>query len=443
MDQLLIRGGRRLEGDVTISGAKNAALPELCAALLTDEPVTLHNVPRLQDVSTTLKLLRNMGAVAERSERRPDVVSIDASRVTNPEAPYELVKTMRASALVLGPLLARFGEATVSLPGGCAIGARPVGEHIKGLQAMGANITVEHGYILAKTADTAHQTNERKRGRLKGASITTAMITVTGTENLMMAATLAEGETVLENAAREPEVPDLAELLISMGAKIEGHGTGRIRIEGVERLHAPKLPHRIVPDRIEAGTFLCAVAAAGGDVQLLGARGDHLDVVIEKLREAGVTIEANDRGLRVRSSGRLKAVSFRTSEYPAFPTDMQAQCMAVNCIAEGSASISETIFENRFMHVNELVRLGARIEIDGHTAVVTGVPRLSGATVMATDLRASASLVIAGLVAEGETLVDRIYHLDRGYDRMEDKLRGLGADIERINPATLAAKAPS
>jgi len=427
MDQLLIRGGRPLQGEVTISGAKNAALPELCAALLTAEPVTLHNVPRLQDVQTTLKLLRNMGATAERSETRPDVVSIDASRVTNPEAPYELVKTMRASALVLGPLLARFGEATVSLPGGCAIGARPVGEHIKGLQAMGANISVEHGYILAKTADAAGG----KRGRLKGASITTAMITVTGTENLMMAATLAEGETVLENAAREPEIPDLAELLISMGAQIEGHGTGRIRIQGVERLHAPKRPHTIVPDRIEAGTFLCAVAAAGGDVQLLGARGDHLEVVIEKLREAGATIEANDRGLRVKSSGRLKAVSFRTSEYPAFPTDMQAQCMALNCVADGTASISETIFENRFMHVNELVRLGARIEIDGHTAVVTGVPKLSGATVMATDLRASASLVIAGLVAEGETRVDRIYHLDRGYDRMEDKLRGLGADIER------------
>jgi UDP-N-acetylglucosamine 1-carboxyvinyltransferase len=437
MDQLLIRGGRPLHGDVTISGAKNAALPELCAALLTDEPVTLHNVPRLQDVSTTLKLLRNMGATAERSESRPDVVSIDASRVTNPEAPYELVKTMRASALVLGPLLARFGEATVSLPGGCAIGARPVGEHIKGLQAMGANISVEHGYILAKTPDTA----DGRRGRLKGASITTAMITVTGTENLMMAATLAEGETVLENAAREPEVPDLAELLISMGAQIEGHGTSRIRIVGVDRLHAPKQPHAIVPDRIEAGTFLCAVAAAGGDVQLLGARGDHLEIVIDKLREAGATIEANDRGLRVRSSGRLKAVSFRTSEYPAFPTDMQAQCMALNCIAEGTASISETIFENRFMHVNELVRLGAKIEIDGHTAVVTGVPKLSGATVMATDLRASASLVIAGLVADGVTLVDRIYHLDRGYDRMEDKLRALGADIERINPAKLAVKA--
>ncbi|HEU4459322.1 MAG TPA: UDP-N-acetylglucosamine 1-carboxyvinyltransferase [Methylibium sp.] len=428
MDQLLIRGGRPLHGDVTISGAKNAALPELCAALLTEEPVTLHNVPRLQDVSTTLKLLRNMGASAERSEVRPDVVGIDASRVTNPEAPYELVKTMRASALVLGPLLARFGEATVSLPGGCAIGARPVGEHIKGLQAMGADIAVEHGYILAKTPEAA----DGRRGRLKGASITTAMITVTGTENLMMAATLAEGETVLQNAAREPEVVDLAELLISMGARIEGHGSGRIRIVGVERLHAPRTPHRIIADRIEAGTFLCAVAAAGGDVQLVGARGDHLEAVIEMLREAGVAIEANERGLRVRSDRRLKAVGFRTSEYPAFPTDMQAQCMVVNCVADGSVPISETIFENRFMHVNELLRLGARIEIDGHTAVVTGVPKLSGATVMATDLRASASLVIAGLVAEGDTRVDRIYHLDRGYDRMEDKLRALGADIERV-----------
>jgi UDP-N-acetylglucosamine 1-carboxyvinyltransferase len=418
MDKLLIRGGRRLEGEVAISGAKNAALPELCAALLTADPVTLSNVPRLQDVSTTLKLLRNMGAKAERSEAQPDVVSLDASEVTSPEAPYDLVKTMRASILVLGPLLARFGEATVSLPGGCAIGSRPVDQHIKGLQAMGADIRVEHGYILAKAK------------RLKGARITTDMVTVTGTENLLMAATLAEGETVLENAAQEPEIPDLAELLIAMGAKIEGHGTSRIRIQGVEKLHGAS--HRIVPDRIETGTFLCAVAAAGGDVLLRDARADHLDAVIDKLREAGVAVEAGEGWIRARGQGRPKAVSFRTSEYPAFPTDMQAQFMALNCIAEGASKVTETIFENRFMHVNELVRLGANIVVDGHTAVVQGVEKLSGAIVMATDLRASASLVIAGLVAQGETVVDRIYHLDRGYDRMEAKLRGIGADIERI-----------
>jgi UDP-N-acetylglucosamine 1-carboxyvinyltransferase len=417
MDKLLIRGGRPLEGEITISGAKNAALPELCAALLTPEPVTLTNVPRLQDVSTTLKLLRNMGVKAERSEAQPDTVALDASGVTSPEAPYELVKTMRASILVLGPLLARFGEATVSLPGGCAIGSRPVDQHIKGLQAMGAQITVEHGYIIAKTT------------RLKGARITTDMVTVTGTENLLMAATLAEGETVLENAAQEPEIPDLAEMLIGMGAKIEGHGTRRIRIQGVDRLHG--VAHRIVPDRIETGTFLCAVAATQGDVILRRANAAHLDAVIEKLREAGIGIEAGADWIRVKNRQRPRAVSFRTSEYPAFPTDMQAQFMALNCIATGSSKVSETIFENRFMHVNELVRLGAKIEVDGHTAVLQGVDNLSGATVMATDLRASASLVIAGLVADGETVIDRIYHLDRGYDRMEAKLRGIGADIER------------
>jgi len=421
MDKLLIRGGRPLAGEVAISGAKNAALPELCAALLSAEPITLHNVPKLHDVSTMLKLLRNMGATAERHAERDDEVTINGGLVTNPEAPYELVKTMRASILALGPLLARFGHATVSLPGGCAIGSRPVDQHIKGLQAMGANIVVEHGYIIAK-AD-----------RLKGARITTDMVTVTGTENFLMAAALAEGETILENAAQEPEIPDLAEMLIGMGAKIEGHGTSRIRIQGVDRLHAPKEPHRIIPDRIEAGTFLCAAAAAGGEIVLRGAQAKHLDAVIDKLREAGVTIEAGADWIRVRANGRPRAVGFRTSEYPAFPTDMQAQFMAVNCIAEGVAKISETIFENRFMHVNELVRLGAKIDVDGHTALVTGVEKLSGATVMATDLRASASLVIAGLVAEGQTVVDRIYHLDRGYDRMEAKLRGLGADIERIS----------
>jgi UDP-N-acetylglucosamine 1-carboxyvinyltransferase len=421
MDKLLIRGGRRLQGEVPIAGAKNAALPELTAALLTDEPVQLANVPRLQDVATMLKLLRNMGVAAARSPDDPAVVTLDASALTAPEAPYELVKTMRASILVLGPLLARLGRAKVSLPGGCAIGSRPVDQHIKGLQAMGAEIAVEHGYIVARAR------------RLKGARIATDMVTVTGTENLLMAATLADGETLLENAAQEPEVTDLAELLIAMGARIEGHGTSRIRVQGVDALHAPRDGHRIIPDRIETGTFLCAVAAAGGDVTLRHTRADHLDALIDKLREAGVLIDAGGDWIRVRAEGRLGAVGFRTSEYPAFPTDMQAQLMAVNCVAEGSAVISETIFENRFMHVNELVRLGAKIEIDGHTAVVHGVPQLSGATVMATDLRASASLVIAGLVAEGQTQVERIYHLDRGYDRMEAKLRAIGADIERVS----------
>ncbi|HEX6722103.1 MAG TPA: UDP-N-acetylglucosamine 1-carboxyvinyltransferase, partial [Burkholderiaceae bacterium] len=347
-------------------------------------------------------------------------VTIDASQVTAPEAPYELVKTMRAAILVLGPLLARCGEARVSLPGGCAIGSRPVDQHIHGLKAMGADIRVEHGYILAKAR------------RLQGASITTDMVTVTGTENLMMAATLADGETVLENAAQEPEVADLAELLIAMGAHIDGHGTGRIRIRGVQSLHAPREPHRFIPDRIETGTFLCAVTACGGDVRLRGADASLLEAVIERLREAGAQIEPTADGVRVCADGRPRAVNIRTSEYPAFPTDMQAQFMAVNAIADGAAQVVETIFENRFMHVNELVRLGAQIEVDGRTALVHGVPQLSGATVMATDLRASASLVIAGLVADGETRVDRIYHLDRGYERMEDKLRALGADIERV-----------
>jgi len=419
MDKLLIRGGQRLQGEIAIAGAKNAALPELCAALLVAEPMVLDNVPKLQDVATMAKLLRHMGVAIERPESAPTRMILDATRIGAPEAPYELVKTMRASILVLGPLLARLGEAKVSLPGGCAIGSRPVDQHIKGLQAMGAQIDVEHGYIVAKAK------------KLKGARISTDMVTVTGTENLLMAAALAEGETLLENAAQEPEVTDLAELLIAMGAKIEGQGTSRIRVQGVSALHAPKTPHRIIPDRIETGTFLCAVTATGGDVKLTGTCADHLDAVIDKLREAGAQIDEGEGWIRGRMDGRPKAVSFRTSEYPAFPTDMQAQLMTVNCIAEGSAVISETIFENRFMHVNELVRLGAKIEIDGHTAVVHGVPQLSGATVMATDLRASASLVIAGLVAEGQTLVDRIYHLDRGYDRMEAKLRGVGANIER------------
>jgi UDP-N-acetylglucosamine 1-carboxyvinyltransferase len=421
MDKLLIRGGRRLQGEIAIAGAKNAALPELCAALLVGAPMTLANVPKLQDIATMSKLLRHMGVAVERSEAEPSTMVLDASRIERAEAPYELVKTMRASILVLGPLLARLGQARVSLPGGCAIGSRPVDQHIKGLQAMGAEITVEHGYIVARAE------------RLKGARITTDMVTVTGTENLLMAAALADGETVLENAAREPEIPDLAEMLIAMGARIEGHGTRRIRVQGVERLHAPARAHRIIPDRIETGTFLCAVAAAGGDVTLNHADARHLAAVIEKLQEAGVSIDTGDGFIRVRAQGRPRAVSFRTSEYPAFPTDMQAQFMAVNCVADGASSVSETIFENRFMHVNELMRLGARIEVEGHTALIQGVPKLSGATVMATDLRASASLVIAGLVAEGETRVDRIYHLDRGYDRMEAKLRGIGARIERVS----------
>jgi UDP-N-acetylglucosamine 1-carboxyvinyltransferase len=422
MDKLLIRGGRTLHGEVQVSGAKNAALPELCAALLTAEPVTLLNVPQLQDVSTMLKLIRNMGVAAERAD--DGTVRIDASGLNTPEAPYELVKTMRASVLALGPLLARFGEATVSLPGGCAIGSRPVDQHIKGLAAMGADIVVEHGYMIAKLPAGWK--------RLKGARITTDMVTVTGTENFLMAAALAEGETVLENAAQEPEIVDLAEMLIAMGAQIEGHGTSRIRIQGVDKLHG--CTHRVVADRIEAGTFLCAVAATGGDVTLRHGRADHLDAVIEKLREAGVDVQGVEGGIRVKSAGgaSLKAQGFRTTEYPGFPTDMQAQFMALNCIAQGTATVTETIFENRFMHVDELVRLGAKIQTDGKVAVIEGVPRLSGATVMATDLRASASLVIAGLVADGETVVDRIYHLDRGYDCMEAKLRGIGADIERV-----------
>ena len=421
MDKLRIKGGKSLAGTVNISGAKNAALPELCAALLTADAVTLENVPRLQDVSTMLKLIRNMGVTAERDDHT-GTVTLNAGSLTSPEAPYELVKTMRASVLALGPLLARFGEATVSLPGGCAIGSRPVDQHIKGMQAMGAEIAVEHGYMIAKLP--------KGRRRLKGCIITTDMVTVTGTENFLMAASLAEGETILENAAQEPEIPDLAEMLIKMGAKIEGHGTQRIRIQGVERLHG--CTHQVVADRIETGTFLCAVAAAGGDVILKNGRADHLDAVIEKLRDAGAVITAGDGFIRVQAQGRMTAQSFRTTEYPGFPTDMQAQFMALNAISEGASKVTETIFENRFMHVNEMVRLGAKIQIDGRFAIMEGVEKLSGATVMATDLRASASLVIAGLVAEGETMIDRIYHLDRGYDQMETKLRGIGADIERV-----------
>lgn len=423
MDKLAIVGGRRLAGEVSISGAKNAALPILCASLLAADPLELANVPDLQDVRTMLKLLTQMGMRAQASG---NALTLDAAHVDNPVAPYELVKTMRASILVLGPLLARFGTARVSLPGGCAIGARPVDQHIKGLQAMGAEISIEHGYIEARAS------------RLKGARIVTDMITVTGTENLLMAAALAQGETILENAAREPEVNDLAHLLVEMGAKIGGIGTDRLVIQGVEKLHGAR--HAVIADRIEAGTFLCAVAAAGGDVTLRDVRPGTLDAVTAKLCEAGVSIEEGADWIRVRMDRRPSAVAVRTSEYPAFPTDMQAQFMALNAVAEGTAQVVETIFENRFMHVQELNRLGAHITVDGNTAVVTGVPALSGANVMATDLRASASLVIAGLCAEGETIVDRIYHLDRGYDRMEDKLTRIGANVRRI-PANVGGHA--
>jgi UDP-N-acetylglucosamine 1-carboxyvinyltransferase len=415
MDKLLIRGGRRLAGEIEIAGAKNAALPILCAGLLTADTLALSNVPKLQDVATMQKLLRQMGLAIEEKGATLELCGRDVAKL---EAPYEMVKTMRASILVLGPLLARFGEAKVSLPGGCAIGSRPVDQHIKGLQAMGAEIRIEAGYIYAKAK------------RLKGARIVTDMITVTGTENLLMAATLADGVTVLENAAREPEVSDLANLLVAMGAKIDGIGSDRLVVTGVSALHGAS--HAVVADRIETGTFLCAVAAAGGDVLLKSARADLLDAVVDKLRDAGTVLTSGEDWIRVQMARRPKAVSFRTTEYPGFPTDMQAQVMALNCIAEGSSRVAETIFENRFMHVQELNRLGAAIETDSHTAVVHGVDKLVGAPVMATDLRASASLVIAGLAAEGETLIDRIYHLDRGYDRMEVKLSAVGADIQRI-----------
>jgi UDP-N-acetylglucosamine 1-carboxyvinyltransferase len=418
VDKLVIEGGTRLEGEVAISGAKNAALPILCAALLSAEPLVLSNVPDLNDIGTMLKLLAQMGVKIERDGER---VSLDASGLNNPVAPYEMVKTMRASILVLGPLVARCGEAKVSLPGGCAIGARPVDQHIKGLQAMGAEVGVDHGYVNARTT------------RLKGARLFTDMVTVTGTENLMMAACLANGETIIENAAREPEVVDLAQCLVAMGAQISGAGTDVIRIRGVERLHGAE--HRIMPDRIETGTFLCAAAATGGDVRLIGTSTGYLDAVVDKLMDAGCDIVGektpNHEAIRLVAPPRLQAVSIRTSPYPAFPTDMQAQFMAINCVAEGTAVMRETIFENRFMHAVELIRLGADIKIDGNTAFVKGVARLQGATVMATDLRASASLVIAGLVAEGETHIERIYHLDRGYAHIEAKLTRLGARIRR------------
>ena len=415
MDKLIISGGKRLAGEIRIAGAKNAALPILCAGLLTSETIALDNVPRLHDVRTMLRLLSQMGLQIEQSGEQ---VILNGNAVNNCDAPYDMVKTMRASILVLGPLVARFGEARVSLPGGCAIGSRPVEQHIRGLQAMGADITIDAGYIHAKAK------------RLKGARIVTDMITVTGTENLMMAAVLAEGQTILENAAREPEVSDLANLLVKMGAKIEGIGTDRLVIEGVDALHGAS--HSVIPDRIETGTFLCAVAAAGGDVTLTHTRCDILDAVIDKLREAGAVVTKGENSIRIQMNSRPKGVDFRTTEYPGFPTDMQAQFMAVNCVAAESSHVTETIFENRYMHVQELNRLGACIKTEGSNAFIKGVDKLIGAPVMATDLRASASLVIAGLAAHGETIVDRVYHLDRGYDRMEEKLAAVGADIKRV-----------
>ncbi len=417
MDKLLIQGGRPLAGEIAISGAKNAALPILCASLLTAEPLRLGNVPHLNDIATMLRLLAQMGVGVTMDGA--DGLVLEGGGLNNPLASYEMVKTMRASILVLGPLVARCGEARVSLPGGCAIGARPVDQHIKGLQAMGAEIKVEQGYVHAKAS------------RLKGARICTDMVTVTGTENLMMAACLAEGETIIENAAREPEVVDLANCLVSMGARISGAGTDVIRIQGVERLHGAA--HAIMPDRIETGTYLCAAAATGGNVRLTRTSAAYLDTVVDKLMDAGCDIVVERDAIRLQAPRRLKAVSVRTAPYPAFPTDMQAQFMAINAVAEGVATIRETIFENRFMHAVELMRLGADIQIEGSNAIVRGVDRLEGATVMATDLRASASLVIAALVASGETLIDRIYHLDRGYERIEEKLARLGASVKRVH----------
>jgi UDP-N-acetylglucosamine 1-carboxyvinyltransferase len=423
LDKLIIEGGVKLNGEVTISGAKNAALPILCASLLAETPLNLTSVAALKDIDTTIKLLDTMGVKVTRDS---DKVSLDASEVTSFEATYEMVKTMRASILVLGPLLARFGSARVSLPGGCAIGSRPVDLHIKGLQTMGAAIHITHGYIQASTL---HLPNRR----LQGARYYMDIVTVTGTENLMMAASLAEGKTILENAAKEPEVVDLAECLNKMGAKITGAGTDVITIIGVEKLTGAT--HNIVCDRIEAGTYMVAAAMTGGSVKLLNTRADLLDAVIEKLRDAGAEVKVNkvENSITVKSDGRLKAVNIRTAPHPAFPTDMQAQFMALNSVAEGVAKVTETIFENRFMHVQEMQRLGADISIDGNTALVKGVEYLDGATVMATDLRASASLVLSGLVARGETVIERIYHLDRGYEFLEEKLTKLGAKVRRAN----------
>ncbi len=421
MDKLIIEGGIALHGEITVSGAKNAALPILCASLLAETPLELSSVAALKDIDTTLKLLDIMGVKVTRDA---DKVKLDASDVGSFEATYEMVKTMRASILVLGPLLARFGSARVSLPGGCAIGSRPVDLHIKGLQAMGAAIHITHGYIQASTL---HLPNRR----LQGARYYMDLVTVTGTENLMMAAALASGTTILENAAKEPEVVDLAVCLNKMGANIKGAGTDVITIEGVEKLNGAS--HNIVCDRIEAGTYMVAAAMTGGEVKLNNVQADLLDAVIDKLREAGAEVMVDGETITVKSDGKLKAVNIRTAPHPAFPTDMQAQFMAMNAIAEGVSKVTETIFENRFMHVQELQRLGADISIDGNTALVQGIPHLDGATVMATDLRASASLVLAGLVARGETVIERIYHLDRGYEFLEDKLTALGAKVKRAH----------
>ena len=423
MQKIVVGGGARLAGEVRISGAKNAVLPILCATLLADSPVRISNVPRLHDVLTTAKLLAGLGAGVV---HEGDAMTVDPRSVDSHVAPYELVKTMRASVLVLGPLLAKQGVAEVSLPGGCAIGSRPVDLHIKGLQALGAEIVVEHGFIKA-----------RCDGRLKGARHVFELVSVGATENVMMAAALAEGTTVLENAAMEPEIVDLADCLNGMGARISGHGSSRIVVEGVERLQGCE--HAVVADRIECGTFLVAAAMTGGRVTATHARADTMDAVLDKLREAGAevaiesTADAGDRITVDMHGKRPRAVNITTAPHPAFPTDMQAQFMALDCVADGVGVVNETIFENRFMHVNELLRLGADIRVDGHTAVVRGVERLTGAPVMATDLRASASLILAGLVAEGETTIDRIYHLDRGYENIEAKLSALGASIRRID----------
>jgi UDP-N-acetylglucosamine 1-carboxyvinyltransferase len=418
MQKILVQGGARLSGEVRISGAKNAVLPILCATLLADAPVRITNVPRLHDVLTTAKLLAGLGAGIV---HEGDAMTVNPRSVNSHVAPYELVKTMRASVLVLGPLLAKYGDAEVSLPGGCAIGSRPVDLHIKGLQALGAEIVVDHGFIKA-----------RCNGRLQGAHHVFEMVSVGATENVLMAAALAEGSTVLENAAMEPEIVDLADCLNAMGAKVSGAGTPRIVIEGVEHLHGCE--HAVVADRIEAGTFLVAAAMTGGCITATHTRPDSMDAVLGKLRETGATISIDGHRITLDMQGiRPQAVNFTTAPHPAFPTDMQAQFMALGCIADGVGVINETIFENRFMHVNELLRLGADIRVEGHTAVVRGVEKLSGAPVMATDLRASASLILAGLVADGETMIDRIYHLDRGYENIEAKLSALGANIRRVD----------
>lgn len=416
MQKLIIQGGLPLHGEISISGAKNAALPLLCAALLTEESLKISNVPALQDIITMVSLLKQMG-VHETEHGNGEMV-LSAAALTHPVAPYEMVKTMRAAILVLGPLLARAGEAEISLPGGCAIGLRPVDQHIKGLQAMGAEIAIRHGYIHAVTK------------KLRGARIVFDIVTVTGTENLMMAATLAEGTTILENAAREPEIIDLANCLNAMGAKIHGAGTDIITIEGVSSLHGAE--HTVMPDRIETGTFLVAAAATGGEIHLKNTDAQLLDAVLDKLTEAGARIDSATNWIKLRMRTKPKSVNIRTAPYPAFPTDMQAQFMSLNCIADGTAIMTETIFENRLMHVQELKRMNANIEVEGNAAIVTGIAQLDGANVMATDLRASASLVIAGLVAQGETVIDRIYHLDRGYENIEGKLSALGAQIQRI-----------